>query len=76
MRVVRVKQARTDNQSEHQVNAKTFGELKSELSSLINFTGCRVLCRENRTTLEDDGAELPSDDFTIILTPVNVKSGN
>ena len=55
-------------------SARTFGELKSELSN-VKWDGMRVVVRETKNTLQDDGALLPAGDFVLFLVPEKVKSG-
>ena len=55
-------------------SARTFGELKSELSN-VKWDGMRVVVRETKNTLQDDGAVLPGGDFILFLVPEKVKSG-
>jgi len=57
-----------------EVSARTFGELKSELKN-VKWDGMRVVVRETKNTLQDDGALLPAGDFVLFLVPEKVKSG-
>lgn len=54
--------------------ARTFGELKAELSD-INFDGMRVVERITKNTLQMDDAILPATDFVLFVVPEKVKSG-
>jgi len=55
-----------------ETSAKTWGELKKELSNVGNT---RAVIRETRNTLESGGAKLPDQDFTLFLYPEKVRSG-
>jgi len=57
-----------------EVEARTFGELKKELKD-IKWDGMRVVVRETKNTLQDDGALLPAGDFILFVVPEKVKSG-
>jgi hypothetical protein len=50
------------------VNATTFGELKSELSGKFNFDKKAVVERESRNSLEHDGAKLPNTERVVLYT--------
>jgi hypothetical protein len=68
------------------VVATTWGELKSKISNYDS--NMKAMIKENKMTLENDGAILPigigkdssgnsnGTDFTLFLTPTKVKSGN
>jgi len=52
----------------------------SELKAVIEEAGIatsnmKAMIRGNRTTLEHNDATIPSEDFTLMLTPGKVKSG-
>lgn len=55
-----------------ETSAKTWGELKNELSNVGNT---RAVIRETRNTLESGQAQLPNQDFTLFLYPEKVRSG-
>ena len=55
-------------------DARTFGELKKELSD-VKFSGMRVVERSSKNTLQMDDAILPAGDFVLFLVPEKVKSG-
>ncbi len=57
-----------------EVSARTFGELKKEMNN-VKWDGMRVVVRETKNTLQDDGALLPAGDFVLFLVPEKVKSG-
>ena len=57
-----------------EVEARTFGELKKELKD-VKWDGMRVVVRETKNTLQDDGALLPAGDFILFVVPEKVKSG-
>lgn len=50
------------------VNATTFGELKSELSGKFNFDKKAVVERESRNSFEHDGAKLPNTERVVLYT--------
>lgn len=54
--------------------ARTFGELKKEMST-VKWDGMRVVVRETKNTLQDPSALLPAGDFVLFLVPEKVKSG-
>ena len=66
-------------------NAETWGQLKEDLlASGIDINGQKAIVGETQTTLESSKAVLPkgldirgvvSDNFTLFLTPIKVKSG-
>lgn len=58
----------------HESSARTFAELKKELSN-ISFNGMKVIERTKKVTLEADDAVLPATDFMLFLVPQKVKSG-
>ena len=55
-------------------DARTFGDLKTEMKD-IKWDGMRVVVRSTKNTLQDDGALLPAEDFVLFLVPEKVKSG-
>jgi hypothetical protein len=59
---------------EHETNARTFGELKAELTD-IKWSGMRVVEKTNKTTLQMDESILPAGDFILFVVPEKVKSG-
>lgn len=58
----------------HESNARTYGELQSELKD-VKFSGMRVVERSTKMTLQHDDAILPAGDFVLFLVPEKVKSG-
>jgi len=58
----------------HLSDARTFGELKAELTA-VNWNGMRVVERSKKVTLQVDDAILPAGDFQLFLVPEKVKSG-
>lgn len=66
-------------------NAQTWGDLKKDLTTAeVETSGMKAIIGENQVTLESSGAVLPkgldikgtiTDDFTLFLTPIKVKSG-
>tara|TARA_R110002126_G_scaffold47605_3_gene133359 strand:+ start:8447 stop:8683 length:237 start_codon:yes stop_codon:yes gene_type:complete len=73
-RKVTVVSTQANDRQEVQTSATTWGELKGEISSMINGD-MKVTVRETRVNLEHEDAELPAGDFTIFLFPNKVKSG-
>jgi hypothetical protein len=71
-RKITVFNTQSNTPSEFMSDAVTYGEIKNQISSV---NGMKVVIRETKVTLEDDGAILPSGDFTIFLFPEKVKSG-
>lgn len=59
----------------HETNAKTWGELKNEISEFYDLSNLQATENVNRTDLVSDLAALPSGDFTLFLRPVKTKSG-
>lgn len=55
-------------------SAKSFGELKEDLAELSNGS-LRFVVKDSRVTLEDDKAELPAGDFTIVAFATQIKLG-
>jgi len=61
---------------EFQSSAKTWGQLKDELSAHgINTNGMTSIVGETDTTLDLSSAALPEGEFTLFLMPSKVKSG-
>lgn len=54
--------------------ARTFGELKADLSD-IKWDGMRVVERTSKNTLQMDDAILPATDVLLFVVPEKVKSG-
>jgi hypothetical protein len=54
--------------------ARTFGELKKELTN-VKWDGMRVVERATKNTLSLDEAILPATDFILFLVPEKVKAG-
>lgn len=58
-------------------DANTWGELKPVIEGEgVSVDDMKATVRETKQSLELDGAQLPSGDFTLFLTPGKVKSGN
>ena len=55
----------------------TWGDLKSAISagSDISTSNMKAMIRSSRLTLENNNALIPTEDFTLMLTPERVKSG-
>lgn len=74
-RTVKVKDTDRSGLLTFEVNATTFGELKTELSSSISFDNKRAIVRETRVTLDSSQAVLPEGSFTLYLMPEKSKAG-
>jgi hypothetical protein len=73
--------------TEKEVNANTWGELKTELAAASIMTGdMKCMVKETQTSFEADSAPLPQNlghdtngnqthDFTLFLSPTKTKSG-
>lgn len=59
----------------HETNAKTWGELKREISDFYDLSNLQATENVNRADLVSDLAVLPSGDFTLFLRPIKTKSG-
>lgn len=55
-------------------SARTYGELKKEITS-VKWDGMRVVERSTKNTLQHEEAVLPATDFVLFLVPEKVKSG-
>jgi len=55
-------------------DARTFGELKKDLSN-VKWSGMRVVERSTKNTLQREDAMLPAGEFVLFLVPEKVKSG-
>lgn len=76
MRKVTVVSTRENVRKEINSDATTWGQLKTEIERQGVSTGdMKAMIRENKNNLENDGASLPSGEFTLFLTPGKVKSG-
>lgn len=74
----RIVKLKMPNQTDSRVvtsGAATFGELKEDIAELSNGN-LRFVIKDSRVTLEDDLAELPTGDFTIIAFATQIKAGN
>jgi hypothetical protein len=58
----------------HESEARTYGELKKELTA-VKWDGMRVVERASKNTLQRDDAILPGGEFILFLVPEKVKSG-
>ena len=76
MRTIKVFSTETSSLKELQSSATTWGELKTELKAAnIDPSNMKGMIKESKTTLEHEGGVLPTDSFTLFLTPTKVKSG-
>ena len=73
-RLVTLKLTTQKDVIKHESAARTYGELKKELSN-VKWSGMRVVERTNKTTLQHSDAVLPATDFVLFLVPEKVKSG-
>lgn len=74
MRNITVVSTQMNERQVLQSSATTWGELKGELSSIMNGD-MKATVRETRVDLVHQDAQLPETDFTIFLFPTKVKSG-
>lgn len=76
MRNIIVFSTETNEKKEISTSATTWGALKQELSAAgFSVNNMKGMVKETKTTLESDGAVLPSETFTLFITPSKVKSG-
>jgi hypothetical protein len=76
MRTIKVFSTETSVLKEINSSATTWGELQAELKAQgIDPNNMKGMVKESKTTLENTGAVLPTDNFTLFLTPTKVKSG-
>lgn len=55
--------------------ATTWGQLQDSLSSFGDLSKLRAVVKETKTTLELEDAILPVEDFTLFLSPKQIKAG-
>lgn len=55
--------------------ATTFGQLKDVLNQFGSLDKLRAVVKESRATLEMEEAILPEGEFTLFLTPKQIKAG-
>lgn len=55
--------------------ATTYGQLKDSLREFGNLEKMRAVVKESKTTLELNEASLPDSDFTLFLSPKQIKAG-
>ena len=55
--------------------ASTYGQLKDSLREFGDLDKMRAVIKESKTTLELNDAVLPDSDFTLFLTPKQIKAG-
>jgi hypothetical protein len=66
----------TNEKKELNSSATTWGELKRELrDNGLDASNMKGMTRTTKITLENDGAQLPAEEFTVFITPMKVKSG-
>lgn len=58
-----------------QSEATTFGQLKDSLSEYGDLSQMTVVVKETRNSLQHDEAVLPEGNFTIYLSPKQIKAG-
>lgn len=78
MRTVTVSSTQRSGATQIQTSAYTWGELKETLHSKgFNDVGnMRAVVRETKVDLSSDNAQLPEGDFTLLLTPRQIKAGS
>lgn len=74
-RKVTIKLTSQKNAIVHESDARTFGQLKKELTN-ISWKGLRVVERSTKNTLDMDDALLPAGEFILFAVPEKVKSGS
>lgn len=75
-RIITVFSTETNEKKEINTTAATWGALKTELSAQgLSTSNMKGMVKETKTTLESDGAILPTTTFTLFITPTKVKSG-
>lgn len=75
-RIITVFSTETNEKKEITTTASTWGALKTELSAQgLSTSNMKGMVKETKTTLESDGAILPTTPFTLFITPTKVKSG-
>ena len=75
-RIVKIYSSNADKILKCVSSATTWGELKTDLDrDGIEYEKNSVVVKENKTSLELDDALLPEGEFTLRLTPKNIKSG-
>lgn len=74
---ITVYSTRTNAAVQHETSATTWGALRDELSAagLIN-SDMRAILRETKVTLENKDIVMPTEPYTIFVTPVKTKSGS
>jgi hypothetical protein len=76
MRTIKLKLLTQQQLEVVETNARTFGELKSELEYLgINWNNNKLIDRSTKTTFELDNALLPSGDSIMFQMPTKSESG-
>lgn len=55
--------------------ATTYGQLKDSLREFGDLEKMRAVVKESKTTLELNEASLPDSDFTLFLSPKQIKAG-
>lgn len=71
MRTITVFNTDSNEPFSFESDATTYGQIKDQLKA----GGMKVVVRETRNTLEEEGAALPEGNFTIFLYPTKMKSG-
>lgn len=77
-RTITVFSMQDQSKLEHRTNARTWGELCRENSSIASMAnGMKVTCKQTRTSLESQESLLPNEgeDLTLFLFPAKVKAG-
>tara|TARA_R110002020_G_scaffold22721_1_gene76414 strand:- start:990 stop:1223 length:234 start_codon:yes stop_codon:yes gene_type:complete len=74
MRAITLFSTQSNNRETIQSSAATWGELKGEVSHMINGD-MKATVKETKNDLSNDDAILPEGAFTLFLFPNKVKSG-
>jgi hypothetical protein len=77
MRNVRIFSTITNNTIVIESAAQTLGELTAENSIIAEYLqgNVKAMVRETKNTLDNPEASLPEGEFTLFITPMNMKAG-
>lgn len=77
MKKVLILSSTLDGNKTIMTSATNWAQLKSQMASEgVDANGLKAVIQQTKVTLEQDAAELPNHDFTLVLTPGKIKSGN
>lgn len=76
MRKILIISSQMDGAKSLSTDIKTWAELRNELNKAgISTDNMKAMVGQTKTNLIEDGALLPTNDFTLYLTPGKIKSG-